>query len=46
MLTTMISSARPSAVRNSFARYRTLYSTPVALKTVTEKVSEVADKVR
>lgn len=42
MFNTVISNARTSVVR---ARPRALHTTPVALKTMTEKVSEVADKV-
>jgi hypothetical protein len=46
MLTFIMINARTSAARASLARHRTLHSTPVALKTVTEKVSEMADQVR
>jgi hypothetical protein len=46
MFTAITSNARTSAARASLVRHRMLHSTPVTLKTVTEKVSEVADKVR
>ncbi|KAG5636563.1 hypothetical protein H0H81_007615 [Sphagnurus paluster] len=36
---------RPSIVRASLVNIRGLHSTPVAAKNVTEKVSEVAEKV-
>ncbi|KAG5646050.1 hypothetical protein DXG03_004473 [Asterophora parasitica] len=42
---TILATSRLSAVRASFINARTRHSTPVAAKTVTEKVSEVADKV-
>ncbi|KAF8061020.1 hypothetical protein FPV67DRAFT_1512489 [Lyophyllum atratum] len=45
MFNAITSSARTSAVRLSFANARALHSTPLAAKSVTEKVSEVADKV-
>ncbi|KAF8221778.1 hypothetical protein L208DRAFT_1414530 [Tricholoma matsutake] len=38
-------SPRIYALRTSFAPSRALHSTPVSLKSMTEKVSEVADKV-
>ncbi|KAF5377237.1 hypothetical protein D9615_006345 [Tricholomella constricta] len=45
MFNTVVASVRSSAVRASFLNARALHSTPVAAKTVTEKVSEVADKI-
>jgi hypothetical protein len=46
MFRTAISSARTSALSRATISGRTLHSTPVACKTVTEKVSEAADTVR
>ena len=45
MFSTIVSSTRMSAARSSVARARLFHASPVASKTVTEKVSEVADKV-
>ncbi|RDB29636.1 hypothetical protein Hypma_015134 [Hypsizygus marmoreus] len=45
MFNTLISSVRSAAVRTSFVNARTFHASPAAAKTVTEKVSEVADKV-
>ncbi|KAF8898339.1 hypothetical protein BD779DRAFT_1483413, partial [Infundibulicybe gibba] len=45
MFRNIISSTRVSALRTSASASRSLHSTPVAAKTVTEKVSEVAENV-
>lgn len=45
MFTTVISSTRSSVLRASLTNARTFHTSPVAAKTVTEKVSEVADTV-
>ncbi|KAF9458746.1 hypothetical protein BDZ94DRAFT_70699 [Collybia nuda] len=45
MFASLFHITRSSTARISYLQARTIHSSPVAYKTVTEKVSEVADKV-